>query len=262
MMTLEPHGPDTFLGDSPAYDWGRLYGGQVVAQALRAACHTVTSEYRVHSLHAYFIRPGTISEPVRFEVDRLRNGRSFNTRRVAARQSSGAILSLEASFQVPEEEVDVQTARMPSFVPPPDALPSDGWGWTMDRRVLEHRVGSGRSTGWARILEPLDDDPDLWACGVAFTSDTVQFSAARSAHPLQVPREQYREAFMGASLDHAVWFHRPVDPSEWHLYDFTCHTLNGGRGITFGNLYCTAGVHVATVAQEVLLRVRREPVTG
>ena len=102
IFDLEPHGPDTFVGESPPYEWGRIYGGLVVAQALWAATHTVQPDHYVHSLHAYFILGGRLDEPVRYEVDRVRNGRSFMTRRVVARQSYGAILTLEASFQRPE----------------------------------------------------------------------------------------------------------------------------------------------------------------
>jgi acyl-CoA thioesterase-2 len=257
LMTLEPHGADAFVGISPRYEWGRLYGGQVVAQALRAACLTVDDDHRVHSLHAYFIRGGSTDEPVRYEVDRVRNGRSFMTRRVVARQSGGAILTLEASYQLREEEADVQTAQMPPNIPAPDRLEPDGWGWMMDRRPIDHRIGSGQATGWVRITEELPDDHDLLACGLAFTSDTIQFGSARSAHPLQVPRAEHRQAFMGASLDHAIWFHRPLRPDHWHLFDFTCRTLTGARGITIGDVFAADGTHAATVAQEVLLRVRR-----
>src|SRR5262249_31145841 len=109
MMTLEPHGPDTYVGVGPRYPWGGLYGGQIVAQALRAAAATVDADYRVHSLHAYFIRRGDHEEPIRFEVDRIRNGRSFVTRLVVARQAVGAILNMSASFQVDEPGPDAQT---------------------------------------------------------------------------------------------------------------------------------------------------------
>ena len=119
MMALEPHGTDTYVGTGPAYPWGGLYGGQIVAQALRAAGHTVEDRFLPHSLHAYFIRPGDHTEPIRFEVDRLRNGRSFVTRQVVARQSNGAILTMIGSFQTPEESPDVQAATMPD-VPGPD----------------------------------------------------------------------------------------------------------------------------------------------
>jgi acyl-CoA thioesterase-2 len=118
MLTLEEHGPDTFVGTGPRYPWGGLYGGQIVAQALRAAAHTVEDRFRVHSLHAYFIRRGDHSAPIRFEVDRLRDGRSFVTRAVVARQAGGAILNLSASFQVDEEAIDVQTAVPPAAADP------------------------------------------------------------------------------------------------------------------------------------------------
>jgi hypothetical protein len=133
MLDLEPHGPDTFVGVGPRYPWGGLYGGQIVAQALRAAAHTVEPQYRVHSLHAYFIRRGDHTEPIRFEVDRLRNGRSFVTRAVVARQSTGAILNMSASFQVDESGGDIDAAEMPA-VRPPDAVEDDTWSPFFDRR--------------------------------------------------------------------------------------------------------------------------------
>lgn len=258
-MNLEAHGPDTWIGQSPRYPWGhRIYGGQVVAQALGAALRTVEERYRPHSLHAYFIRPGDSLEPVRFEVDRLRDGRSFCTRAVVARQSGGAILHLSGSFQVEENEAEVQTARMP-LVPDAESLPIEGreWPWIMARRQLPSYPGSGQAIGWARITDDLPDDPRIHYCGLAFTSDTFQFSAARSIHPLQVPPEQHIERFMGASLDHAIWFHRPFRADRWHLYDWDCHGLIGARGMTVGNLFGPDGAQLATVAQEILLRERR-----
>ena len=116
LMALEAHGPDVYVGVSPEYPWGRVYGGQVVAQGLRAAQATVGADHHVHSLHAYFIRGGTSNEPIRYEVDRIRNGRSFVTRRVVARQSEGAILNLSCSFQVHEDQADVQESALPADV--------------------------------------------------------------------------------------------------------------------------------------------------
>ena len=258
LMALERHGPDTWVGVSPSYTWGRIYGGQVVAQALWAALQSVEAEFHPHSLHAYFIRGGSLTEPVRYEVDRLRDGRSFCTRAVVARQSGGAILHLSCSFQVAEDDAEVQTARMP-LAPEPDDVrrqPND-WPWIMERRTLVSYPGAGQSMGWVKLIDPLDDDPRLHVCGLAFTSDTVQFSAARSIHPLQVPQEQHNERFMGASLDHAMWFHRPFRADEWHLYEWDCHGLRGARGMTVGNLFAPDGSHVASIAQEVLLRERR-----
>ena len=150
LFQLEPHGPDTFVGIGPQYPWGGLFGGQIVAQALRAAALTVDAEQEVHSLRAYFIRRGEHTEPIRFEVDRIRNGRSFSTRRVVARQAIGAILNLEASFHLPEDTADVQTVPMDTTIPAPDELVSDAWSAAFDRRsvprdrlVDEVRTGAG-----------------------------------------------------------------------------------------------------------------------
>ena len=136
LFELEPHGPDTFVGIGPRYPWGGLFGGQIVAQALRAAAATVDADQQVHSLRAYFIRRGDHTEPIRFEVDRIRNGRSFSTRRVVARQAIGAILNLEASFQAPEATADVQPVPMDLGVPGPDELTSDAWSDAFDRRTV------------------------------------------------------------------------------------------------------------------------------
>ncbi len=258
VIALESHGPDTWVGRSPKYRWGRVYGGQVVAQALRAALQTVDEEFHPHSLHAYFIRGGNYDEPIRFEVDRLRDGRSFCTRAVVARQSGGAILHLSCSFQRTEAEADVQTARMP-LVPAPEDMqdPTDGWPWIMERRAMKIYPGASKSIGWVRLSDPLGDDPSLHVCGLAFTSDTLQFPAARSLHPLRAPEADHHEVFVGASLDHAMWFHRPVRADDWHLYEWECRGLQGARGMTVGNLFSQDGTHVASIAQEVLLRERR-----
>lgn len=258
LMALEPHGPDVFIGISPEYEWGRLYGGQVVAQALRAAISTVDPGFSVHSLHCYFLRGGTFTEPVRYEVDRIRNGRSFQTRLVVARQSGGAILNLSSSFQTCEPAPAVQVSHMPLNLPEPLSLEPVGWGFLADRRMISTRPGSGRSMGWVRIVDPIGDDAALHACGLAFTSDMVQFQAARDLHPRQVPESMYREVFMGASLDHAVWFHRPMRADDWHLYEVAAHQLGGARGLTIGNVFSPDGTHVASMTQEVLLRERHD----
>lgn len=260
VLDLVRHGPDTWVGRSADYRWGRIYGGQVVAQALWAAIQSVDEEYAPHSLHAYFIRGGAPDEPVRYEVDRLRNGRSFCTRAVVARQSGGAILHLSSSFHRREEAASVQTARMPIAPVPDDVQPQpDDWPWIMERRSMRSYPGAGQSMGWVKLVDPLSDDPLRHVCGLAFTSDSVQFTAARSIHPLQVPPEEYREKFMGASLDHAMWFHRPARADEWHLYQWDCHGLEGARGMTVGNLFAQDGTHIASIAQEVLLRERTSP---
>ncbi len=260
LMVLEPHGPDTYVGRAPEYPWGRLFGGQVVAQGLRAAQLTVDDEYAIHSLHAYFIRGGTHREPVRFEVDRIRNGRSFITRRVVARQSNGAILNLSASFQKKEEAPDVQPLAAPAGLAPPGDIEDMGWGAMLERRSASKEFG--KTATYIRLAQEVSNEPGLAACGLAFISDSVPTGAVRATHPIQVAdRSAIRKTFSGASLDHTVYFHRPVDPTGWLLADVVCHTLVGARGLTVANVFDAEGVQVATVVQEVLLRERR-PVAG
>lgn len=260
LLTLEPHGPDTFVGLAAQYPWNdRLYGGQVIAQALAAASRTVPVERGVHSLHAYFIRPGTHDEPVRFEVERLRDGRSFSTRQVVARQSSGAILNLSASFQVHESEADVPVGPMPHDVPSPDTpdLVDQGWG-----RLLDRRAPSGvEPVGcWVRLLTDLGADPVLQTCALAFMSDAAPSRPARQRHPEALGDVRDRGRFQGASLDHAMWFHRPTDVAQWHWFAMRSHGLAGARGVVSGDVFSIDGRHVATLAQQVLLR--RDPRTA
>lgn len=258
MMTLEPHGPDTFVGFGPRYPWGGLYGGQIVAQALRAAGATVSPEFRVHSLHAYFIRRGDHTEPVRYEVDRVRNGRSFVTRSVTARQATGAILSMSASFQIDEAALDDQTAVMPP-VARHSALAHESWTSMFDRATVPPDGTTGRSRGWLRINGELGDDPVLHACALAYMSDDYPTDAAISLHPDRPgPEDHDQYPFVAFSLDHALWFHRPMRADDWHLTAMACHGLISSRGLTFGEVFTEEGVHVASVAQEVLIRRRRD----
>ena len=262
LFDLEPHGPDTFVGIGPRYPWGGLFGGQIVAQSLRAAAATVEPDQQVHSLRAYFIRRGDHTEPIRFEVDRIRNGRSFSTRRVVARQAIGAILNLESSFQAPEPADDVTTVPFDQALPGPEHGTPDNWSDTFERRDLDHgegtpgvRTGAGRHVAWMRVTVPVDpDDQLLHRCWLAYMSDDMPAGAVRLAHPpLQVEGERFV-----ASLDHTIWFHRPLRADQWHLYDFSCHGYTGGRGLAIGHVFSADGTHVATVAQEVLFRNARE----
>jgi acyl-CoA thioesterase-2 len=256
LLALEPHGADTFVGLSPPYDWGRIFGGQVIAQALWAAAATVPAERVVHSLHAYFILGGRLDEPVRYEVDRVRNGRSFMTRRVVARQSYGAILTLEASFHLDEPGPDIATTPAPMEVPGPDELPERGWGWLLERREVPTTRGGGRALTWIRADDTVGDDPVRHACALAFATDTGTVTAVRALHPEGGTDAWDGEVFMGASLDHAVWFHRPVRTDRWLLVDVGAESLTGVRGLTIGRVFDDAGRHVATFSQEALLRVR------
>ncbi|MEC8947139.1 MAG: acyl-CoA thioesterase domain-containing protein [Actinomycetota bacterium] len=258
LMGLETHGPDVFVGISPEYPWGRVYGGQVVAQGLRAAQSTVDGDHHVHSLHAYFIRGGTSDEPIRYEVDRIRNGRSFVTRRVVARQSDGAILNLSCSFHLQEDEADVQESLLPDDVGEPGSGIVEDWS-ILGRRVAHQ--STGRSSIWLRILDELGDDCALQACALAYTSDDIPTDAVGSTHPrIGEVRENsvttYGDVFIGASLDHAIWFHRPLPADQWLLHDHQSHGLANARGLAVGEVFSPSGIHVATVAQEVLIRER------
>jgi acyl-CoA thioesterase II len=262
LFDLSSHGPDTFVGVGPRYAWGGLYGGQIVAQALRAAAATVDEALECHSLRAYFIRRGDHEEPVRYEVDRIRNGRSFCTRRVVARQAIGAILNLEASFQAGEPSVDVETVRIPPGLPAPDPGRADSWSELFDRVWVsphelpaDDRRGAGRAVAWMRASGPLLDDPLLHRCLLAYLSDDLPTDAVVRTHPIgKESKEALDGAVFSASLDHTMWFHRPLKVDEWHLHDFTCHSFVGGRGLSIGHVFGADGTHVATVAQEVLMR--------
>jgi len=250
IFDIEPHGPDTFVGESPPYPWGRIYGGLVIAQALWAATQTVRAEHRVHSLHAYFILGGDLDEPVRYEVDRVRNGRSFTTRRVAARQSSGAILILSCSFQAEESGPETQSAQLP-VVPPPRELEQE---W--DAGTLRCNVALApelpRSLAWVRYPAGLSDDPRLHACAVAYLSDVNPMSAVHRSFS-----DEPEGGLMGASLDHAMWFHRPARADGWLLFDMNAHGMIGSRGLATGTVFHPDGAHIASIAQEGLLRLPR-----
>jgi acyl-CoA thioesterase II len=255
LLHLEPHGPDTYVGIAARYPWGgRLFGGQVVAQALRAASLTVPADRPAHSLHSYFIRPGTTDEPIRFEVERLRDGRSFTTRQVVARQSGGAILNLSVSFQVVEDEADCPLASLPADLPSFDdpTLPDHSWEGLLQRRATF--LEDGTMGYWIRLDAAMSDDPADRQCALAFMSDAAPSRAARWPHPDAAGDVGDRRRFRGASLDHSVWFQRPTDPSQWHWFDTRSHGLNGGRGLVTGDVVRADGLHAATIAQEVLVR--------
>jgi acyl-CoA thioesterase-2 len=210
----------------------------------------------LHSLHAYFIRLGDAAEPIRLEVDRIRNGRSFLTRRVVARQSVGAILNLSSSFYVPEEGPAVQTEEMPR-VPTPDELGRNTWSPLIERCLLRDDIAPGRVGAWMRLAEDIGDDPLLNACALAYLSDDLPGDAVVARHPNRPPRDVAERRFWNASLDHIIWFHHAMRAHEWHLHDFTCRGLVGTRGLSVGSIFDRAGRHLATVSQEVLIRPRR-----
>ena len=263
ILELEPHGADAFVGESPAYEWGRIYGGLVIAQSLRAAMRTVDVEgHKVQSLHAYFILGGDPNEPVRYEVDRLRNGRSFSTRRVVARQSGGAILNLSCSFQRDEEGPDVSTSTFPSDVRPPEDSKRIEWGIGVDARLEHESTQPARHRIWIKFTGPLAEEEDDHFAALAYLSDSNPMDAIVTAHPDHSllgddPNEAaWDETLMAASLDHSVWFHRSVRADQWLLFDLAPHQIRGTRGVATGDVFTAEGELVATVAQQGLVRVR------
>ena len=262
ILHLEQHGADTWVGTGPSYPWGGLYGGQILAQALTAAMRSIEPGLRPHSLRTYFIRAGDAADPVRYEVDRLRNGRSFTTRRVVARQAVGAILNLEASFTGGEPSGDRQRLTMP-VVATPESLPSEPWSDLFDRRQVPIELGSGRLDLWLRLTSPLPADPGGHEAAFAYLSDDAPSEAIKAllVEPGQTFADFDATSFL-VSLDHTLWFHRPVQADRWHLYSFRCDRFVDGRGLTLGEVWSEDGTHVATVAQEMLLRRHREPRTS
>lgn len=249
MMKLEETSPNRLVGRGPHYPWGGLFGGQIVAQALRAAAATVDPEFAVHSLHAYFIRKGDAAEPIYFDVLRLRDGRSFVTRAVVAQQSGGAILTMSASFNKGTAERYRQALTFPA-VRPPNAASDDSWSPMFYRDCVGE--GEGRAIAWLRIPDATPDDEVIAACALAFLSDDLATDAVRS-HQQHLDGAKGR-VWDGISLDHAIWFHHPFDGSEWQLHDFRCEGIGSPRGLAVGQVYGPDGTHLATVAQEVLLR--------
>ncbi len=253
LLDLEVVKPDAYLGASPALGWERIYGGQVVAQALMAAGRTVDPAFRPHSLHAYFIRMGSEVRPVLYEVERVRDGRSFATRQVVAYQEGGAILNLIASFHVDEAGPDHPGVVAP-MVPRPDGLERRQTDLFLDHRlIVEEREPEPRGLVWMRVPESLGSDPLVHACAVAYLSDEDLLGVAMLSHPLGGQWDK----LMAASLDHAVWFHRPLQADDWLLFDQRGHGVANGRGMAMARVFDSNGLHVTSVAQEGLGRALR-----
>jgi acyl-CoA thioesterase-2 len=265
-LDLKPVGVDRFRGANPDPGFGnRVFGGQVAAQALRAAVLTVDPDRPPHSLHAYFIRPGRPGRPIAFDVERTRDGRSFSTRRVLVSQDDEVIFEMSTSLHVVEHGVDYQMP-LREDVPPPDAvagnvsfIPDEARDWLpVDVREVgatepdERGWFASTRRVWMRMKRPLPDDPLLHTCALTFLSDMGAVMGARAPLP-----EQPLGSLMGASLDHAVWFHRPIRVDDWFFYDLHAVSNAGARGLTRGTLHDLGGVLGASVAQEALLRVVR-----
>jgi acyl-CoA thioesterase-2 len=242
----------------------RVFGGEVAGQALVAAARTVDPGRTVHSLHAYFLRPGDPTRPILYQVDPIRDGKSFTTRRVLGIQHGEAIFTLSASFQVHEDglqhQVPVLDAAPPEDLPAADTVPGrEDWfaRFPIELRFPDGAPGPGgspepRQLTWMRSPERLPDDPALHACAATYFSDLLLLSTALRPHQrvLGDPRLQM------ASLDHAVWFHAPFRADDWLCYQQEGPWAGGGRALCQGRLFDRAGVLVATVMQEGLIRVR------
>jgi acyl-CoA thioesterase-2 len=260
LLDLERIDPDLFRARSPHYE-GRpnLFGGQVAAQSLRAAALTTDPDHLPHSFHLYFLRPGRVGQPVLLEVSRVRDGRSFTTRNVVARQEGEAILTMSASFHREEPGVADYSPPATPF-PPPDedtAVPLHQAEWATGYAPLDvirlpaspgddPRVPHVRS--WIRFHDGLDDDPVVHACGFAYLTDTQTGTAPGSASGLE------HGSYMMTSLDHALHFHRPIRADEWSLVDFEPVSVGRGRGMTRGTIHALDGRLGASVQQELLMR--------
>jgi acyl-CoA thioesterase-2 len=276
ILDLEPLELNLFRGRSPQSGWQRVFGGQVIGQALVAACRTVERRHP-HSMHAYFLLPGDPKVPIIYEVDRIRDGKSFTTRRVVAIQHGHAIFSMSVSFHNDEPGGLTHQAPMPD-VPPPEALPSesDVRGEVLQKmpeavrsyyereRPIEFRpVEYARYFGkkfpnakfhvWIRTTERLPDDPAIHQCVLAYASDLTLLDTVLMPYG----RTLFEREFMAASLDHALWFHRPFRADDWLLYAQDSPNLSGARGLARGLIFTRDGTLVASVAQEGLLRERR-----
>lgn len=276
LLALERIEENLFRGQSQDLGWGTVFGGQVLGQALSAAVQTVPSERHVHSLHAYFLRSGNVGKPIVYDVDRIRDGTSFTTRRVVAIQSGKPIFHLAASFQVEEPGFEHQDA-MPE-VPSPDSLPTEHERARLyldklskpmrDRalaeRPLEFRIASGTDDPfhhsalppqrmvWLRTTGRLPDDPALHRYLLAYASDHSLITTALLPHGVTwlTPGMQV------ASLDHVMWFHQPFRVDEWLLYAIDSPAAHGARGLARGRIFTQDGRLVASTTQEGLIRQR------
>jgi acyl-CoA thioesterase-2 len=272
LLDLEPLEVNLFRGRSPETPQQRVFGGQVAAQALVAAGRTVAAERPVHSLHAYFLRPGDPGVPIVYDVDRIRDGKSFTTRRVVAIQHGKAIFNLAASFQIVEPGPD-HAMEMPA-VPDPDDLPTyrerlepfvDKFSpeileWLGRERPIDERsVETPRwlesaprapaQNVWIRANGSLPEDPLLHACVVAYASDMSLLNTAMLPHAIG-----FSGKYLTASLDHAMWFHRPFRADEWLLFHEASASASGARGIALGYVFRRDGALAITAIQEGLIR--------
>jgi acyl-CoA thioesterase II len=280
LLDIETLDTDLFRGRSPDTDRQRVFGGQVAAQALIAAIRTVDECLDVHSMHAYFLRPGDPTIPIIYDAERIRDGRSFETRRVVARQHGHPIFYLTANFQRPEDGFEHQDA-MPEVPGPDDGLTfaqiaelrlgdkrsaeefAKEWA-ALDTRYLGNTAFPGRTRLgedterparaqlWVRVNGELGDDPVLHVAAFTYASDLTLLGATLVPHDVEIGSPE----LMPASLDHTIWFHRPFRADGWWLYDQWSPSASGSRGLSLARVFTEDGTLVATVAQEGLIRRR------
>lgn len=262
----------SFVGESPQVGAQRVFGGQVAGQALVAAGRTVDPGRFVHSLHGYFVRPGDPTVPIEFGVETIRDGRSFSVRRSTAQQHGKTIFFMSASFQVTEQGLDHHSPP-PAGVPGPDEVPTmldwvaryperarafDSAPQAVDVRYVGvpgwvppgDRTPNAEQRVWMRIAGELPDDPLIHACALAYASDLSLLDTVLSVHG-----EVWGPGgVIGASLDHALWLHRPFRADEWFLYDCISPSASGSRGLASGRMFTQDGRHIASTVQEGLLR--------
>jgi acyl-CoA thioesterase-2 len=276
LLALEQIEQNLFRGQSQDLGWGTVFGGQVLGQALSAATRTLPPERHVHSLHAYFLRPGDVSRPIVYDVDRIRDGKSFTTRRVVAIQNGQPIFNLAASFQ--KDEPGLEHGEPMPDVPPPESLPDEQTRLApyVDRlpafarprasaeRPIETRpidplldpfapvAVPARKRLWLRATGKLPDAPSLHAAMLAYASDFSFVTTALLPHAVTL----LTPGIQIASVDHVMWFHRPFRVDEWLLYVMDSPSASGARGLARGSVFSRDGRLVATCAQEGLIRLR------
>lgn len=250
IVALDALGEDRFVTANLVTNGGFLYGGQLLAQALMAACRTVEPDRLPHSLHCSFIAGGRSTEPIEFQVTRDRDGRSYSARSVSAVQDGRVLVNMLVSFQVPEEGMDLQwEARADVPLPPADFTPwphpcspdAQLWDPAPDPAVAHP------ARGWCRFASEIGDDPVLNACALAYMSDFFNGFVGQPGFPAS--------GVAVSSLDHAIWFYRPTRMQLWHLMDWHGHSVSSGRGHYSGTIHDADGRLVAGVSQEALVRV-------
>jgi acyl-CoA thioesterase-2 len=280
LLALERLEENLFRGQSQDLGWGTVFGGQVLGQALSAAVQTVPPDRPPHSLHAYFLRPGDVTRPIVYDVDRIRDGGTFTTRRVRAIQGGHAIFNMSSSFQRPEQGVAHQDA-MPD-APPPSSVPTDKERLDaasaklpasvralllreqpFDVRVVEQvddpfepSPMPARRRAWMKARAPLPDDPALHRYLLAYVSDHAFLGTALLPHRITF----FTSGYQIASLDHAMWFHQPFRLDEWLLHVMDSPAANEGRALVRGSVFTQDGRLVASTIQEGLIRRRAQGV--